>query len=856
MRVRTSSGGSHLNPNGSNNSKSTMSKYSYFEFKFLYFKIQEIIDKKVVLSLKYEQLKSPEIHLSLVKPIVTQIIQFGDNKFLAKKLNRMNPNIPMDYTPRFGATSARYEKQSMNRYYNSINDGKSLKISTSIIFILLLLRYEYLIQSENNLISYELLTTKANLCETLAIRMLREYDSFNRINQLFQTPLKSDLLAINKRHSFNTLELSVLSKSKKFLSQPVIVRILDRFYNGELIFKNITIDDEEQGLIQNKEITNYQYTKISLNEIIHRSNIVPKYQSLVINLRLILFMIIYFLIIFWKTQPGPLLAAFQMTFWLIAINLNIELLLKLYFIEFRFIKMIIWYHIDFILLLLIDVSFILYLLGSYYFDDLFSLIPIVLLPRILSILNNYQFFNLIIASLSKMALNLVGLICLFFSLISGFYFSFITLSNEHQTNASVLFDMVKIFFGFTPSVWTNWNDYNVLGKAMLMAYLFLIQFIVGSILAIVLSGVFAKVHQNNHEDFNNFKATNLILYFKIARLNYSNSGTDKSGSTWTTFCQFPLVIIHSIIYFLRIPIIIVIYIYELLISFVYTKQTSKHQDLKHFTFLSPSLDYYGDDELVKLMSGENNRNVSRFGMENDYDNVDELLLILKPRMNSAFKQIRRGSKVDSNFTNKKDGIVGSLPSADVNLYTTKSISTLGGGNLRSASTDSLFIYELLNKRYGDQPIPVNVKEKSNETDLHVINEKNNPIPIQDGGNEVINQEILQRLERLEQLLMKQYDDNDNDDKIKQEYNSIINNREVCNSVVKECTLLTDYELNNLSFNSRVHRTFLEDIDPIDALLEVHEIALINSEAYDEVVDEAAEDNISDETIGYESDDTF
>ena len=38
--------------------------------------------------------------------------------------------------------------------------------------------------------------------------------------------------------SYNTLELAVLSKSKKFLSQPVIEQILDRFYqDGELIVK-------------------------------------------------------------------------------------------------------------------------------------------------------------------------------------------------------------------------------------------------------------------------------------------------------------------------------------------------------------------------------------------------------------------------------------------------------------------------------------------------------------------------------------------------------------------------------------------------------------------------------------------
>lgn len=874
MRVRNLSWSSNSNKNNSNNSKDVINKYSYLEFKFLYFKIQEIINKKVVLSLKYEQLKSPEIHLALVKPIVIQILQFGDNKFLASKLNKINSNIPMDYTPRFGATSGRYNNLSTNNYYNSINERKSLKISTSIIFILFLLRYEYSIQSENNLICFELLITKANLCEILAIRMLREYDSFNRINQLFQTPLASDLLAPSKRHRFNTLELSVLSKAKKFLTQPVVIRILDRFYNGELIFRNVVFDDEEQGLITDKEVTNYQYKKISLQEVIHRSNIVPKYQSLVINLRLILFLILYFLIIFWRSQPGTLLNLFQICFWLIAINFNIEFLLKLNFIEFRFMKMIIWNHIDFVLLLLVDLSFILKIAGSTYFEDLFSLIPIVLLPRILSILNNYQFFNLIVSSLSKMALNLVGLICLFFSLISGFYFSFITLSNENQTNSGILFDMVKIFFGFTPSVWLNWEDYNVLGKVMLMAYLFLIQFIVGSILAIVLSGVFLKVHENSYENFNYFKATNLILYFKIAKLNYFIFDNNKSNSIIKKLYQLPVSIIYSIIYILRMPIILVIFIYELFISIIYNKKIMEHQDLKQFTFLSQNQDYYGDDDLVSLIATDQSRKISRFGYENDGEIDDEMnILPTKSRKNSIFKQMSRNHKLDSNFPfnninygNKNGFLSGSLQSNDTKLYNTKSISTLGGGNLRSASTDSLFISELLNKRYRDEPVAMAKKERFNDNDSRhndFNNRKTRTNDVNDINetNDTINQDILERVINLERLIMKQAYEHENDDDIRDEYNSI---KEDSNSVIEK------YSSNNRDFslNVRDHKSVINSQDSEDddlmysnqmyAILEhsIHEVGLINSETFDE---DAGDDNLDDnseETIEYESDDTF
>ena len=94
--------------------------------------------------------------------------------------------------------------------------------------------------------------------------------------------------------------------------------------------------------------------------------------------------------------------------------------------------------------MLIDISLVLKITGNSYFKDIFSLIGIILFPRVLSIFNNYVFFNLIVLSFNKMIFNLIGLIFFFFTLISGFYFSFVTLS-ENQTNGEILFNMIKIF---------------------------------------------------------------------------------------------------------------------------------------------------------------------------------------------------------------------------------------------------------------------------------------------------------------------------------------------------------------------------------------------------------------------------
>ena len=96
------------------------------------------------------------------------------------------------------------------------------------------------------------------------------------------------------------------------------------------------------------------------------------------------------------------------------------------------------------------------------------------------------------------------------------------------------------YFWIHSSVWNNWENYNLLGKIYSNGLFVLIQFIVGTILAICLSGVFAKVRDSNQEEFNYFKTTNLILYFKMARLNNLNN--------WT----------NSFLHIFKIPIIIIL----------------------------------------------------------------------------------------------------------------------------------------------------------------------------------------------------------------------------------------------------------------------------------------------------------
>ncbi|ODV65538.1 hypothetical protein HYPBUDRAFT_7713 [Hyphopichia burtonii NRRL Y-1933] len=511
------------------------------EFKSLYFQIKKHLDK-VNISLRYEQLKTPEIYSTLVKSIVEKLLP-------------------------------------VNNIY--------------MIYVLLLVRYEYMIQSENDLMKYDLLMTKANLSEILAIRMLREYRSVDRTNMLFiNTPVKGTPL--------NVIELTILSKLKKFLSQPIIVHILDKFYKGNLVIKQYKNENEENGLLIDN-VVDHQYERVSIGKMISRSNKVPKYQSIIINMKYIGLTVLYLIFMNGQNKYAEIM------FWILGLSFNIEMAIKFYHIEYIFLKKILWTYVDMVILLMIDVCFILKVSDIQY-QDYFSILSIILFPRILSIFNNYEFFHMIILSFKKMLWNMIGMFILFLSLIFGFFICFISLT-INKSNYEIAFDMLKVFFGFTPAIWTNWDNYTDMGKVVQMSYLFLIQFIINTILAIVLGNIFVKINQSNKEEFEYFKTINLIIYLKWSQLNE-----------------------NFLLKLLKFPIVIQIFVYELLNSLF----SKRKEQVKTFQFFD----------------------------KEDYEEVR--------------------SRRFSNATFKKK------------LLPVQSISTLG---IRSASTDSTFIDEILNKKY-------------------------------------------------------------------------------------------------------------------------------------------------------------
>lgn len=448
----------------STNTYQTLLKLRTYDFAFLYPKIKGVIDTKLKLLLKYENFKQPEIYRSIVRPLTNTLIEL-----------------------------------------------KSFEEHPFIIHILLLLRYEYQIQSQFNLVRFDLLQSKATLVEILAIRMLREYNNQVRMNLMFIDPLRK----------FTTLDLAILSELKKFLCQPVVIQIMDKLFTGEAILigntrhNNVSFDPENQKLLAIPqvsffEVLPYNALAATLRDCIKRATSVPKYVEYVHIMKLILLALTYLELLLVLQEN----IALHCLITILTIDMNIQYMLRIRYVSWDLLNRIVWTYADFVLIFLLDITIVsLVITGKPH--EVANLILIVLFPKIiLHMFSHYEFLNLILISFKQMTFKLLGVFFLFISLISGYYVSFIKLSKSSVKDSEVLYGMLQVFFGFTPAIWSNWENYDSLGNIIQLNYLFLMQFILSTILAIILSQEFVKLNNVNLEEFHYLQTLNILVELK------------------------------------------------------------------------------------------------------------------------------------------------------------------------------------------------------------------------------------------------------------------------------------------------------------------------------------------------------
>jgi len=137
--------------------------------------------------------------------------------------------------------------------------------------------------------------------------------------------------------------------------------------------------------------------------------------------------------------------------------------------------------------------------------DVLAANAVLLFPRLFSVLDHYRYFSQLLIAFRLMAIDLMAVFILILIACSGFFVAF-TMAFGHQYNGSrVAYQIFQILMGFTPAAWEAWPTYNLLGKALMVLFLFICHFLVVTILITVLTNSFMAIVANANEVINQFQ---------------------------------------------------------------------------------------------------------------------------------------------------------------------------------------------------------------------------------------------------------------------------------------------------------------------------------------------------------------
>ncbi|KAE8541109.1 hypothetical protein D1P53_002463 [Cryptococcus gattii VGV] len=198
--------------------------------------IYAIVTRTIDTALDWDQLNSPPINYSLVRPIVHR---------LAPKPEHQRAN-GTDLTE---ATALDGGELGVGKLAPPVHHGPSLG---EVLYALMANRIQFITLSAGDLSSAPLQTSRAAFCELLAVKVLRSqpyaqdeaalvgqlvhaYCAFEGASDETWASLGEDKKDVEEMNS-SALELAIVSSSKNFLSLPLIQHLVNLIYSGQLIY--------------------------------------------------------------------------------------------------------------------------------------------------------------------------------------------------------------------------------------------------------------------------------------------------------------------------------------------------------------------------------------------------------------------------------------------------------------------------------------------------------------------------------------------------------------------------------------------------------------------------------------------
>ncbi|KAJ5567929.1 hypothetical protein N7450_010415 [Penicillium hetheringtonii] len=468
--------------------------------------IRPLIASRCETTLTWDQLRSPQVSQFLIKPI--------QQKIMSTHFSRATLYALM-------ANCLQFEKEIQ---INPGNSGAS--------------------------------QTRAMVSELLAIKLLREYSTRELIDALSYEfyPLQgqdpSDAWAAGPQRKrvagtarISCLEVAIRAQAKRFLAHPVVVQQLEAIWAGTIVFHSAADNLHRRGNTASgpnygtsgdhngdsfaatgngsmrRSVTLYNPREASLFKLSRLR--VPRYRQFLSTLSFAVLLGLFLAVLQERSRP---ITSLEVVFWFWSTGFMLDEVVGFNEQGFSLYLMSFWNIFDLGILLLLFCYYCLRIYGAFLTYprnqqvanqayDVLAANAVLLFPRLFSILDHYRYFSQLLIAFRIMASDLIAVFVLIVIACSGFFVAFLSFGSDNSPNV-VAYGLFQMLMGFTPTAWSMWEDYNLLGRTILTVFLFICHFVVVTILITVLTNSFMRIVQNANQEHQFLFAVNAISMVK------------------------------------------------------------------------------------------------------------------------------------------------------------------------------------------------------------------------------------------------------------------------------------------------------------------------------------------------------
>ncbi|KAF8313679.1 hypothetical protein DL93DRAFT_2113916 [Clavulina sp. PMI_390] len=390
----------------------------------------------------------------------------------------------------------------------------------AIIYVLLIVRSHFQSLADDDLAYAPIIATRADACELIAIKLLREFtNSQLELAAVLTTawnPLQgapADVVEIVKvdlgreqddlDDPMNALEVAISTESKKFCSSPLVQTMMNNIWQGHIVFSSTSSHALVQDDYKTREIEFYDHRKAPFLD--HYRLRVPRYRSIVDSVNFLILFIIFTICLSTKQFDQMIWTEVIFIVFMFGFMLDEFAATQEHGWSFYIANMWNGFDLAFIVIFLLYLGLRIHGLSSHdigYSDlafDILSCGACVLLPRLafLPVSN-----TVVILALRGMIMDFIYFITLAAICFSGLLFTLHSLAGEKWPVKDIAWLMVQIWFGNTYLSFVQATSFHpIFGPILMTCFAALSNTLLITMLMSILSATFARINENATEEF-------------------------------------------------------------------------------------------------------------------------------------------------------------------------------------------------------------------------------------------------------------------------------------------------------------------------------------------------------------------